>query len=86
MCLWLQAFVDTCTKDILGIYDAANVNQDMIGNVSGHCFTRAGVSFISLQQQSHIEGTGIGKGCESQSVGSYHHTATERKTVAIGLQ
>ena len=95
MCLWLQAFVDTCTKDILGIKDAADrngryngqysYNIDTINNISGHCFTRAGVSFISSRQLKEIERTGIGKECERQSVGSYHRTILQKKEKPLQL-
>ena len=88
MCLWLQAFVDTCTKDILGKMLQIIIiirNNHMIGNISGHCFTRAGVSFISSKQLLQIERTGIGKECERQSVGSYHRTILQKKEKPLQL-
>ena len=39
MCLWLQAFVDTCTKDILGKMLQIIMRRNK--HISGHCFTRA---------------------------------------------
>ena len=87
MCLWLQAFVDTCTKDILGKMLQIMIigNKHIIGNISGHCFTRAGVSFISSKQLRQIERTGIGKECERQSVGSYHRTILQKKERPLQL-
>ena len=58
----------------------------MIGNISGNCFTRAGVSFISSQQERHLERTGIGKECDlGQSVGSYHRTILQKKERPLQL-
>jgi len=68
MCLWLQAFVTTCSKDILGM-----------------CFTAPGVSYISFQQQRHFERTGIGKHCDSTSVGSQHRTILQKKERPLQL-
>ena len=71
MCLWLQAFVDTCTKDILGIKDAADrngryngqysYNIDTINNISGHCFTRTSRRFGPWCVHSHsLRPLGVG--------------------------
>ena len=63
-----------------------NINQNLIvGNISGTCFTRAGVSSISLEQQRHIERTGIGKRCDNQSVGSYHRTILQQNESPLQL-
>lgn len=83
MCLWLQAFVDTCTKDILGKMLQIIMRRNK--HISGHCFTRAGVSFISSKQLIQIERTGIGKECERQSVGSYHRTILQKKERPLQL-